>query len=215
MKRIGITQRVEVEPEYGERRDCLDQSWASLFKVLDFDLIPIPNNHEDISNWAMRMKLNGIVLSGGNDLTHLPNVTKPAPERDACERNLLSWAANLDIPVLGVCRGMQMMNYFLGGSIKSVHGHVACKHDVKPCTKNNLFLNYVAVNSFHGWGIDASNLSPCLMPQLIAEDGSVEAFQHESKPWLGIMWHPERANGQNFILDCNLLRALFSDQHKG
>jgi putative glutamine amidotransferase len=155
------------------------------------------------------MGLDGIILSGGNDLADLPNAIKSAPERDACEKNLLSWADNLRVPVLGICRGMQMINCFLGGSLNRVQGHIELKHNVKPCTKNNFFLNYVSVNSFHRWGMDVNNLPSSLIPLLIADDGSVEAFQHVSKPWLGIMWHPERENGHNFDLDCNLLKAHF------
>lgn len=214
MKRIGITQRVELEPQTGERRDCLDQAWTILFKTLGFDLIPIPNRSESISLWADRIGLDGIVLSGGNDLAHLPNAKNPALERDVCEMALMNWAANSEVPVLGVCRGMQIMNCFLGGSLIRVSGHITAKHSVDACTESNLFLKYSTVNSFHDWGIDANGLSTSLTPLLMAEDGSVEAFQHVSMPWLGIMWHPERHSCHNFDLDSNLLRVHFSSAIK-
>lgn len=218
MKRIGITQRVEVVAGYGERRDCLDQAWAQLFCRLGWDLLPVPNNHADIAGWAQRQALDGLLLSGGNDLAHLPGAARTAPERDATEKTLLAWAAITGVPVLGVCRGMQMLNTYLGGNLEPVASHVACRHKVFGCINAPLlnadFVGYTEVNSFHDWGITPAGLGVDLTPHLRASDGSIEAFQHKLLPWFGIMWHPERENGDAAPLDLALLAAIFNTRHQ-
>lgn len=216
MKQIGITQRVEVFPDHYERRDCLDQGWTALFERLDCDLLPIPNNHSDIVSWAKRKQLDGLVLSGGNDLAHLPSAQHIAPERDTTEQALLDWASKVMIPVLGVCRGMQMLNVWLGGKLEPVVGHVACRHLVWPCENIQLsyaeLFGYYEVNSFHNWCITPSGLAVNLVPYVKASDGSIEAFMHATLPWVGVMWHPERNNEDSTALDLALLQYLFNQE---
>ena len=209
MKRIGITQRVEVIEAYDERRDCLDQGWERLFAHFKIDLIPVPNTLSDVVGWAQRQKLEGLLLSGGNDLAHLANSSNPAPERDASEQALLHWAENKKLPVLGVCRGMQVMNWYLGGTLTELQGHVACQHMVRPVSNVSIFNDYCTVNSFHNWGIFSSDLSPLLEPLLLADDSTVEACKHKTLPWYGIMWHPERKNDVSKALDLALINATF------
>lgn len=210
MKRIGVSQRVDAAAAYSERRDGLDQAWARLLGGLGLDLVPVPNSLHDVAAWAQRQSLAGLLLSGGNDLAHLPGASNPAPERDACERALLAWAEAAGIPVLGVCRGMQMMNCRLGGGLAPVSGHIACRHAVRSSADSGFFKDYEEVNSFHGWGIRPLDLAPSLHAQLWAEDDTVEAFRHERLPWFGIMWHPERDNGSAHAKDLVLLDAIFN-----
>jgi putative glutamine amidotransferase len=210
LKRIGISQRVEVIAAYGERRDCLDQAWSRLFSSLGLDLVPVPNTLYDVAGWARRHALEGLVLSGGNDLAHLPGATKTAPERDACERELLSWASSVKLPVLGVCRGMQIINCYLGGSLSPVDGHVATLHRVSPLNDAVLFKHYGMINSYHDWGIDFAGLAAGLQATVLAEDNTIEAFRHDSLPWFGVMWHPERGNSPANEQDLVLLDELFN-----
>jgi gamma-glutamyl-gamma-aminobutyrate hydrolase PuuD len=210
LKRIGITQRVEVVAAYGERRDCLDQAWSRLFSRLGLDLVPVPNTLDDVAGWARRQALDGLVLSGGNDLAHLLGATKTAPERDACERELLSLASSGQLPVLGVCRGMQMINCYLGGALSPVVDHVATLHPVSPLNEAALFKHYGMVNSYHDWGIDFVGLAAGLQAIVLAEDKTIEAFRHDWLPWFGVMWHPERDNNPANEQDLVLLDELFN-----
>lgn len=208
-RRIGITQRVEVVSAYGERRDCLDQKWFTLLEALDLIPVPIPNSLNDPSAYLEQSNLDGFILSGGNDLVELPGASNPAPERDALERLALGFAQDNHLPVLGVCRGMQMINTFLGGHLVKVKRHVARRHIITPVAGTDLFLESKEVNSFHAWGITTSSISECLHPAAIAaEDGSVEAFCCQHLPWLGIMWHPERET-PSCIHDMGLIKKIF------
>ena len=69
---IGVTQRVEICENYGGR-DCLDQEWTNLINVAGFDLVIIPNAIRNIENWLENKNVSGIILTGGNDLSHLIN----------------------------------------------------------------------------------------------------------------------------------------------
>jgi gamma-glutamyl-gamma-aminobutyrate hydrolase PuuD len=214
LKRIGITQRVEVVAAHNERRDCLDQAWTRLFSRLGLDFVLVPNTLDDVAKWARRQSLDALVLSGGNDLAHLPDATKTAPERDVCERVLLSWAASIQLPVLGVCRGMQMINCYLGGSLSPVVGHVGHLHPVSSLKDSDLFKGYDMVNSYHDWGINLAGLAAGLKAIVLAEDNTIEAFRHESLPWFGVMWHPERYNSLAMEQDFVMLSRLFNSTLK-
>lgn len=190
--RIAITQRVEVVASHGERRDCLDQQWAAFLESLGFSMLPVPNNLDSPADWLEALEVDGLLLTGGNDLAGLPGGNNVAPERDQTETALLTAASERQMPVLGVCRGMQMMNHWLGGSLEPVTGHTVVRHQLNGRPTEPLFEAFRDVNSFHDWGIPSAGLAESLVAQLHSDDGYVEAFIHKSLPWAGIMWHPER-----------------------
>jgi putative glutamine amidotransferase len=128
-------------------------------------------------------KVNGIVLTGGNDLTVCGG---DAPERDQTETALLDFAEKKDLPVFGVCRGMQMILHHFGNRLEKVPGHVA------PRQRISIDGQSVEVNSFHNFG--AMEVAPPLMTWAIAEDGVIEAVRHVDRRVMGVMWHPERVD---------------------
>lgn len=183
---VIITQRVELMARHGERRDALDQGWATLLDAVGCDLTPIPNNPGTALSLAGRLKPALLILSGGNGV--MPGNPGHAPERNATEAVLLDWAGAAGVPVLGVCRGFQFMNVHLGGRLGPVSGHVARNHAIS--SRTGLFPE---VNSYHDYGITAGDLAPSLDAVATAPDGTVEAARHRTLPWIGVMWHPERA----------------------
>ena len=208
MIKVAVTQRVEEVKSYKERRDCIDQRWASLLESFGIEILPVPNSLSDITNWISGQNINGLILTGGNDLSHLPDASNLAVERDVTESLLLDFAKKNNIPVLGVCRGMQMMNFWLGGKMELVDGHIATEHVVSALPDNLWFDHNFVVNSFHGWGFKPEQLAPELVPLVCAGDGTVEAFKHISLPWFGIMWHPERDVSIS-LQDEKLFKLLF------
>ena len=206
--RIGITQRVEKVDSYQEYRDCLDQQWINLLELLGITAVPIPNNLQKIENWLNDMDLDGFVLTGGNDLSSLPNASNTSYERDRTEFTILKYANNHFFPVLGVCRGLQVMNIFLGGELERVTNHVSTRHSVNIAAKESNFSSIKTVNSFHDWGLPLSKLAEQLKPCVYDNENFVEAVRHKSLKWIGIMWHPERENPfQN--VDLQLIQKLF------
>lgn len=215
-QRVGITQRVELVAAHGERRDCLDQNWTRLLAALELQPVPVPNGLDDPAGWLADLALSGLILSGGNDLAHLPAAEHPAPERDRTEAALLAAAAALKLPVLGVCRGLQMMNLDLGGRLERVAGHVAVRHPLRPCEGSAVdcpLADLPDVNSFHEWAIPRAALAPMLEAIAVADDDTVEAVRHRALPWLGIMWHAEREAAFT-APDLSLLSRLFLESDR-
>lgn len=186
MRRVGITQRVEVDENHGEVRDCLDQAWSVLAARYDVVLIPLCNGVIEVSRYLEELDLHGVILSGGNDFADLPGTEKTSAARDMFEQHLLEWCQDHSRPVLGVCRGMQGIHRFFGGELKRVSGHVARSHDI-------LFNGEsFKVNSFHRWGIGGGTVAPRAEIVAMGQSGTVEAFIFPQEKMAGMMWHPER-----------------------
>ncbi len=207
--KIGITQRVEYNAQNAEVRDCLDHRWISIFDKLNMHIIPIPNKIRKINVWLDNFKCDALILSGGNDLAILPNAKNAFLHRDQTENDILKYAQSKSIPVLGVCRGFQLMNTYFGGSLKKVTGHVATRHNIYWRFNQNEEYIKRDVNSFHEWGVLKNDLSKQLIPCAFDDGGNIEAARHKKLNMLGIMWHPEREKDFN-KLDLDIFRMLFS-----
>ncbi len=193
MRFIGLTQRVNNLKNRQERRDCLDQAWTHLLLKIGMLAVPLANCLQDVETVVLKLRLAGIILTGGNDLAYLAGAKNPAPERDDFEHKLLRVCAKRNIPVLGVCRGMQMLVVHYGGEIVALRGHVATCHSLTARRRNVISLgNRQKVNSFHNFGVRTDKIGDDLTVMATAADGTVEAVAHKKFPQFGIMWHPER-----------------------
>lgn len=190
MKLVAVSQRVDVVMSYQESRDALDQAWATGLEQLGILTVPVPNTLADPAAWFAAVGAEGLILTGGNDLSAHPNALAPAPERDRTESALLS--AAFDVPVLAICRGFQMMNQYLGGQTRYGTGHVGNAHDLVRVADDATLGAPRQVNSFHNWVIESDDLASALIPIHAAPDMTIEAARHRSLQWIGIMWHPER-----------------------
>ena len=209
MRRIGITQRVEQNVHHAERRDCLDQSLTRLLWQIDCLPIPIANCVDDVPLLMDMLDVHGILLSGGNDIATLAGASNTAPERDSTEAQLLHFAAERDIPVFGICRGLQIMALHYGSTLSRITNHTGTRHPLAMRGGNRLRLSdRDSVNSFHNYGILPNQLGPDLIPLATAPDGTVEAIAHRSRQQAAIMWHPERepADPQ----DRDMIREFFN-----
>ena len=107
---------------------------------------------------------------------------------------------------MGVCRGLQMINHYFGGSLSPIEGHVATRHyiEFKGHLENHSSRE---VNSFHDWGVFKPNLAKDLEVLATHSDGSIEALTHPQEKIAGIMWHPEREKTLSSA-DLGLLKGL-------
>ena len=212
MKRLGITQRVEKIHDYAEHRDCLDQRWAAMALQLGYIPLPLPNVATDQLPMLLdNLNLDGVLLSGGNSLASInPAADDASLERDRFELALLSECFDRKIPVVGVCRGMQLINVKLGGRLHPVKGHVGERHVI--IQANGIPMPEM-VNSYHNWGIPSEGLASELFPLAFDKAGNVEALESSVKKILGIMWHPEREQPFNPIDIALIKRHLSSQEH--
>lgn len=205
--KLGLSQRVEIDSGgTGERRDCLDQEWTRLLENLGYYPVPLPNTLRNVATYLDTQALDGIVLTGGNDLSHVENPQNAAPERDATEIRLIDWAVESATPLLGVCRGMQMLATRYGARLTPIEGHVARDHEIERAPGALLPLEQRELtNSYHNFGIASEDLGEEFYIEAVDREGKVEALRHRSDALYGIMWHPERgsmAPRDQRIFDC-------------
>lgn len=181
MKKIFITQRVQVIKDYNERRDCLDQNWNEFLLESGFLPIVISNNLKVVENLIQYVKPDGILLTGGNDLMKYGGDAK---ERDDLESMLIKYSIENNIPLLGVCRGMQMILDYFNSNIVKVKNHITKAHIIKNDTTEK------EVNSYHNFG--ALECSNELQVIFRTSDKVIEQIEHKNYLIKGIMWHPER-----------------------
>jgi gamma-glutamyl-gamma-aminobutyrate hydrolase PuuD len=156
--------------------------------------------------------LDGLILSGGADIepAHYgaerhPETTITQPERDRAEQALLEGALARELPVLAICRGMQMLNVVHGGDLHQhlpeLVGHAGHRetpgvfsvHDVRlePGSKTAALIGERArVHSSHHQGLD--RVGEAIEAVGWAGDGSIEAIEDPAHRFaVGVLWHPE------------------------
>ncbi|MEW1696960.1 gamma-glutamyl-gamma-aminobutyrate hydrolase family protein [Streptomyces sp. NPDC093249] len=155
---------------------------------------------------AVVARLDGLVVAGGADVEPVrygaepdPRTGPPARERDAWELALIDAALASGTPLLGICRGMQLLNVARGGTLtQHLDGHVEAvgvigRHTVKPVPGSlygSLVPEAAEVPTYHHQAVD--RLGAGLAPSAHAEDGTVEAVELAAPAWaLGVQWHPE------------------------
>jgi len=222
LPRIGLTTSV-MPTRLGTRRTFLNEPY--ILAVEDGGGLPlvITPAHRGPALRALYELLDGLVLTGGEDVAperYGEEVTHPSveclPERDALEFTLLEWALADDLPVLAICRGVQVLNVALGGSLYQdipsdlpAHGgHDQAKQNpsaartdphhpvtILPgtCLADLLGTERTEVNSLHHQGIKA--LAAPLTAVAHAPDGLIEGVEPRlADRWsfvVGVQWHPE------------------------
>ena len=204
---ILVTQRLVACEGRDEVREALDRRWGAFLAGLGFLPIPLPSGAR-VEPYIELLSPAGILLTGGNDLASVGGDALSV-QRDGFERALLDAAEARGLPVLGVCRGMQLMAERAGFSIEPCTGHVATLHGLEPSgeARYGTLREPRMANSFHQFAARRSRGAPYQVV-LRSADSVAEAIEHESRPMVGIMWHPERYSTPRAI-DQDLFRQVF------
>ena len=190
-KRFGISLRVELIEKYNEKRDTLSQEWTNFLQKHAIIPILIPNTLDDVKSYISDLGIDGLILSGGDNIGEFP-------ERDKTEKQILDYAIDKRFPVLGVCRGMQIINEYFGGKMltNDTDSHVGKPHQIHIMDqKFSKLLGYdnTQVNSFHNNIITKKSIGEKLQVFAMSEhDNTIEGYYHSDLPIIGVMWHPER-----------------------
>ncbi|MFA6627805.1 MAG: gamma-glutamyl-gamma-aminobutyrate hydrolase family protein, partial [Bacilli bacterium] len=111
---------------------------------------------------------------------------------DELDRMVVEYGKSHSLPMLGICRGHQTINVFLGGSLIQDIGqsHSGVRHNVH-CLPNRL-LNFPSVFETNSWHHQAlKKTAPDLEVIAVSDENIIEAFIHAYLPIIGIQWHPE------------------------
>lgn len=217
---IGVTVPRQQSSSYKEYRQRIDEAGGVAVEVTpESDLI------------AGIESLDGLLLPGGGDVdparygaTPCPETTGIRTELDALEIELLRLARQRALPVLAICRGHQLVNVALGGSLQQhiagdshrsepVEGNPSRWHSVQMLGDSRLShllgTRELTVNSRHHQAVRPELLAPGLRAVAWTADGFVEGMEANDGPWLlSVQWHPER---QEIIERCRPLFDGFID----
>lgn len=201
MKHIAISQRV-ISSQTETTKDALEHDYVTYYRSLGIQLHPVPNILDDVNGFIDEIDAQGIILSGGNNVGEYP-------ARDNTEKKLLDAAIQTKIPVLGECRGMQLINIHFGGSLIEVENHVAKEHEVtlKNSAKVRFRKKTMAVNSYHRFGFTVKECAKALQTFAVAPDGVIEGVFHPTHRIAGVLWHPERPS-HNSTFNEQMIKAF-------
>ena len=177
--------------------------------------------------------VDGLVLTGGQDIDPVwyhsdrsPLLDPPSRERDLFELALFAAARQRELPILGICRGIQLINVALGGTLFQDlpserpgpvdHNRAGTRTDrshpirlaPESLAAEALGARSIRVNSFHHQGI--RDLAPGLVATGWSEDDLIEVVEGaEGQPWmLAVQWHPEEMHADASAPERGLFRAL-------
>lgn len=186
MKKIIVTQRFSYNNKTKEKRDSIDIKLIDLLLKSNIYPIPIPNFFNSLDKkhfikFLNTINPNGLLLTGGENF----GVNK---SRDNLEKKLLKYFTENKKPILGICRGAQMIAKFFGVKTIKVKNHVRVEHKSIFASEDKLFPK--TINSFHDYGIKQCPKN--FIVTILSKDNTIEAFKHKKFKWEGWMWHPER-----------------------
>jgi putative glutamine amidotransferase len=223
---IGITTTHILQPSAPLPLSGVSEAYIRAIRRAGGTPLLIPSGLNPGEAQALRSRLDGILFTGGGDIdpaifNGIPHeqVYGIIPERDQTELDLVRLAAESRWPFMGICRGIQVINVALGGSLYThIEGQLpgALRHDysersllvhsveVQPGTHLAQILGKTSVqtNSLHHQGVE--QVAPSLVALGRSPDGLVEAVELPGNPFgLAVQWHPE------WLQDIEEMRNLF------
>ncbi|HEY5629025.1 MAG TPA: gamma-glutamyl-gamma-aminobutyrate hydrolase family protein [Candidatus Limnocylindrales bacterium] len=226
--RIVVTLMVaaaQAEPDIAERKN---QLYVDAVVRQGATAIRLDATAPAVEREAAFATMDGLLMTGGADLDPArygrPNQGSRDVEPDRDELEAAAWTAAVarGIPVLGICRGLQAMNAFAGGTLlQDVAGHVGNGWGHGPATTHSMHLvpgtatasildpaasgADLVVNSYHHQAVRAAELAPAFTATAFADSAAgplVEAFESTSGPWrMAVQCHPERTESTPAVFE--------------
>jgi putative glutamine amidotransferase len=217
---IATTTTSYEDPGYRTPQIMLGSPYVAALERVGGTPVLVTPAHDGESIARLVELADGLVLTGGEDVDPSCYGQEPHPKlstvnraRDQMEIVALERALELGMPVLAICRGLQLLNVALGGTLFQdlpsqraegiIHEQDAPInerwHSARVAAESRLAQIFGAtdlfINSFHHQGIN--KLADTLRPVAWAEDGLVEGVESRDHPWvIGVQWHPERGEAE-------------------
>jgi len=197
----------------GRERVTLNTAYVRALETAGLVPLAVPTMVAADRAAAALAAVRGLVLTGGEDVapdrygaTPHPRLGDVDPVRDAAELALIAAARSRRLPILAICRGIQILNVALGGTLYQdldserpslvPHSDETAQHAVRVAAgsllERTLGMRSATVNSRHHQAI--RDLAPCLKAVAWADDGVIEAAEpaDANAAWMvAVQWHPE------------------------
>ncbi|BDZ48451.1 hypothetical protein GCM10025867_06920 [Frondihabitans sucicola] len=219
---VDVSDRERADPAYGAELRELSANIRSAAGQAGFDVVRVASDTGELAEASQGADV--ILLTGGEDVdpalyggdADYPGREEVFPEADLPQAALVREAVSTGIPLIGICRGMQLVNVALGGDlVQHLHdgGHVSAEpgmvtHGVAVDPGSRLAAALGAttldVQSAHHQAVGRPGEGLRIVAR--ADDGTPEAIEHASAPLWAVQWHPEDAGSSGSVLS-DLLAA--------
>lgn len=180
--------------------DSIDQNWIDWAISKGMTPYVIPNGIDALDTYVDSIAPDLVVLIGEES-------NERDKRRDLTERKLIDYCSRRKLPLLGVCRGMQEINRYYGGSLIKVKDHSNTEHEVILTTPwQKIYGDDTSVISDHTYGISETGIATDFKVTAIDTEGNIEAMIHSELPIVGIMWRPETQKGN--LKDVALFKTI-------
>jgi putative glutamine amidotransferase len=217
---IALTTTTNAGAEYRTPQVMLGSPYIDAIERIGGTAVLVTPAHCEAGLCHLMEIVDGLVLTGGEDVDPSrygqdphPKLGTVNPRRDEMEFAALEVALARAMPVLAICRGLQLLNVAMGGTLYQdlpsqreqglIHEQDAPIthrwHEAAVAPDSGLVEIFgdsqLFINSFHHQGIDF--LAPGLRAEVWAEDGLIEGVRAYDYPWVvGVQWHPERGEAE-------------------
>ena len=198
--------RIGISANRKDGRTCLAETYIQSVIQAGGAPVVIPATTDLRVLTAVVQDLDGILMSGGGDINPLFVGEEPLPAlqdvdtlRDRYDLLLIRLASNRQIPLMGICRGHQMLNAVFGGTLyQDIYSQAdtdVIKHSQKMAREEASHTVHledgcvIAVNSFHHQAV--KDVAPEFVQTAVAPDGINEGMRHPEKSVFSVQWHPE------------------------
>ena len=233
---VAITTTIDPQGgDYGQPRIGLYTNYVTALQRVGLTPVLITPTHKPEAIHDLVGMCCGLVLTGGEDIDPscygedpIPELGLVNPARDFAELRAIDAASELEMPVLGICRGHQLLNVYFGGTLcqdikvamETASSHIQTTpwgshhHEIDIEADSRLAeavgTQRLQINSYHHQAV--KKVADPLMVTARADDGLVEAIEARFDRWIvGVQWHPERFEAEAEESDPNMrLFAAFA-----
>ncbi|MDR1551278.1 MAG: gamma-glutamyl-gamma-aminobutyrate hydrolase family protein [Holosporaceae bacterium] len=189
MKIIAISKQI-LAGKYDTLQEVIDSNWGKLLDTLNFFPLYLPIYYD-----FRKLHFDGLILTGGGNLYKISDKIEDEI-RDNFENSLMDFCIKRNLPIFGVCRGMQLINCYFRGTLQKIDNHVGKQHILSDGRR---------LNSYHNYTIDKLGNGLKIVDLY---ENTIESIRHISHKIFAQMSHPER-NDPFSEYDVKFLKDFF------